>query len=30
VIAVGRRLTQLARIAVTELAGVGPKKAEGL
>jgi ATP-dependent DNA helicase RecG len=30
VILVGRRLTQLARIAVTELAGVGPKKAEGL
>jgi ATP-dependent DNA helicase RecG len=25
-----RRLTQLARIPVTELAGVGPKKAEGL
>jgi ATP-dependent DNA helicase RecG len=30
VVVVGRRLTQLARIAVTELAGVGPKKAEGL
>jgi ATP-dependent DNA helicase RecG len=27
---VTRRLTQLARIPVTELAGVGPKKAEGL
>jgi ATP-dependent DNA helicase RecG len=27
---VARRLTQLARIPVTELAGVGPKKAEGL